>query len=78
MSKQKGNAERKESRSHSTILSTAKTGLKSNRMQIPDSLTVRNIALAPRNVLHMMCVNQEDFEPLRFQDLIKRNLVDAS
>src|ERR1700758_2099198 len=47
----------------------------SHRMQILDPLTVRNVALAPGNVLHMMCVNQEDFEPVRFQYLIKRNPV---
>src|ERR1035441_1156665 len=57
---------------------TPKRAQYANLVGWPNPLTVRNVALAPGNVLHMMCVNQEDFEPVRFQDLIKRNPVNAS
>ncbi len=64
---------------YANLVGWPKTRLQqSHRMQILDPLTVRNVALAPRNVLHVMCVNQEDFEPVRFQDLIYRDPVNAS
>src|ERR1035441_3513517 len=64
---------------YANLVGWPKTRLQqSHRMQILDPLTVGNVALAPGNVLHMMCVHQEDFKPVRFQDLIKRNPVNAS
>src|ERR1700722_20584267 len=64
---------------YADLVGRPKTRLQqSHRVQVLDPLTVRNIALTPRNVLHMMCVNQEDFKPVRFQNLIKRNPVNAS
>src|ERR1035441_6527752 len=64
---------------YANLVGWPKTRLQqSYRMQILDPLTVRNVALAPGNVLHVVCVNQEDFETVRFQDLIKRNPINAS
>src|ERR1700674_3833862 len=40
-------------------------------MQILQPLTVGNIRFAPRHILNMTCVDQEDTESLRAQDLKK-------
>ncbi len=47
------------------------------RMQILQPLTVGNIRFASGHILHVTCVDQQDGETLRLQDLKKRDPVDA-
>jgi hypothetical protein len=47
----------------------------SNRMQILNPLTVRDIALATRYILHVLRIHKKYLEASRLEDLIERNPV---
>ena len=46
-------------------------------VQVTEPFAIGHIALAPRYVLHVARVDEEDGEATRFEDLVDRNPVDA-
>src|SRR5882762_10551636 len=46
-------------------------------MQILKPLTIEDVGLATGNVMHMLSIDQMDFDAARFQDLKQRYPVDA-
>ena len=49
-----------------------------NRMEILKPLTIQDVGLAARNVMHVLSIDQMDFNVSRLQDLKQWNPVDAS
>src|SRR5450631_2992249 len=49
----------------------------SNRMQVLEPLAIGYVCLPARYVLHVLCVDEVNFETACFQDLIDRNPVHA-
>jgi hypothetical protein len=55
-----------------------KTGTEqSNRVQVLEPLAIGYVCLPARHVLHVLCVDEVNFEATRFQDLMDRNPVHA-
>jgi hypothetical protein len=48
---------------------------KPRECKVPEPLAVGDVRLASRHVLHVLCVDQVDFEAASLQDLIDRNPV---
>lgn len=46
-------------------------------MQVLEPLAIRDIGLATWHVLHVLCVNEVNFEAARFQHLVNGNPVNA-
>jgi hypothetical protein len=56
----------------------SKTGTQqTDRVQILKPLAIGDVSLPARNVLHVLCVDQVDFKPASFEDLVDRNPVHA-
>ena len=49
----------------------------SDRTKVLNPLTIRDVSLSPRHMLHILRIDQKYFESCCFQDLVKRDRVDA-
>jgi hypothetical protein len=59
------------------LVGTEGAGEQAERVQLLQPLTIENVGLAARNVLHVLCVHQVDVEPTKLEDVVERNPVNA-